>query len=281
VRNSIIFLLFLLACTPERVDLHKRFLGTLSIKNLKNTAFDQPIIKPENTKFALLEIEKFNSNTLKKESDCLFIKTPYKRSPGVLFIGKKTKSTCKQLLYKNHKKVFEFRKLSFNISREEMILTKDDKRISIILPNLKKNSATFMSAYSFKKDDYLKILPPVLKENLKKYTQITKYSHPEASPFSINTKKCHSVDAKCRSKKEYACDSCPYGFIEVVGGLCPKGGDKYCAPVSCGGVGEIACYRGSVHPAGYGKLACQNDSVEGLCNFGLKTICQNGILFCR
>jgi hypothetical protein len=284
-------LALLISCNKLEVDLHKRLISTIYVKKLNKFNWGLSIEKPENTKFSLLEIKRLKKNSFNYEYECIFIKTAYKESLGHLYIAKKVKAECKKQLHKEMVDILSFKKISIALLEKALVIRTDGKLQKIKLPNLSLNKSQFMKYYSSNlKTSFLEngvnekpmMLPPVksIEEKSLFKSQINKKVS-KITPFTILNKKCHSLDGKCRSKKEYTCDSCSFGYIEVVGGLCERGGDKYCAPKSCGGLGEPACYRGKIHTTGPKKLACQNESVEGICNFGLKTYCSEGVLFCR
>jgi hypothetical protein len=291
VSRLCIILIFLISCNEKKIDIHKRLVSTVFIQKLNKFNWGINIEKPENTKFSLLEVKKLKENSFDYEYDCLFIKTSFKDHHGSLFIATKIKHECRKQLHKKMTNFLNFKEISISLLENSLVLKTDKKTIKILLLNLDLSKSRFMKRYSSNiKTDFLSsgvhespfILAPILtldEEKLFKYQSNSRVS--KITPFTISNKRCHSLDGKCRSKKEYACDSCPYGFIEVVGSLCERGGDKYCAPKSCGGIGEPACYRGQVHTSGPNKLACQNESIEGFCNYGLKTFCSAGVLFCR
>lgn len=83
---------------------------------------------------------------------------------------------------------------------------------------------------------------------------------------------CHQFDMNCKEVMPFNCDSCKYGWYEVVGKGCPNGSPKVCGISQCGQRGEPAC------PRGY-SIGSKNES--GFCERGLKQIYdENEILIC-
>ncbi len=284
--------ILLFSCSEDKeLNLHKRWFDTFEIKKSKNFEWGALVLKPENTKFELFEVKHYKVNSFEIQQDCIFIKTPFKRTMGELFIAQKERPTCHEQLHKKMLRVLEFKEIKFFLSKNVLVIKADETIMNIKLYNYNPTQNAFMEVYGPNVDlGYLSSgvneRPLILKSSnnfLEKTFFIKKQKDIliKDTPFKVTNKKCHSLDGKCRSKKEFTCDECPNGYVEVVGGLCLSGGDKYCAPLDCGGIGQIACYRGSKHTLGPKKLACQNESVEGICQFGLQTYCQDDILFCR
>ncbi len=93
--------------------------------------------------------------------------------------------------------------------------------------------------------------------------------------------RCHQVNTDCEDVKANECESCRYGYYEVVDHLCPQGGSKFCAPNKCGLKGEPACLRGIKHIQQEISTLCFADSPAGFCEEGLVPHCdENQILIC-
>lgn len=94
---------------------------------------------------------------------------------------------------------------------------------------------------------------------------------------------CHRVDENCEDVESFSCQSCRYGWYEVVDYSCPQGGSKICGPSRCGQRGEPACPRGLKHISQERSeiVVCEKDSKAGFCEQGLETHCdENNVLIC-
>lgn len=93
--------------------------------------------------------------------------------------------------------------------------------------------------------------------------------------------KCHDVNDECETTQEFTCDRCRYGWFEVVGPECPKGGPKYCGVNLCGGPKRPACPRGEHLSTIQGMQQCQHGSLAGFCHQNEETFCdENQTLIC-
>ncbi|MBP9673659.1 MAG: hypothetical protein KBD63_01060 [Bacteriovoracaceae bacterium] len=92
---------------------------------------------------------------------------------------------------------------------------------------------------------------------------------------------CHQVDDKCESTMPYQCNLCAEGFYEGAATLCERGGPKYCGISHCGEKNEPACPRGLTLVKKNKQDVCEAGSLAGICNEGLTSICENGVLVCK
>ena len=85
--------------------------------------------------------------------------------------------------------------------------------------------------------------------------------------------RCQQVSKDCETIGESRCESCRYGWYEVVDFQCPQGGSKFCGQNHCGEKNEPACPRGF-------KI---NDDVElGICQSDLEPrLNEDKILVCQ
>lgn len=94
---------------------------------------------------------------------------------------------------------------------------------------------------------------------------------------------CHRVNENCEDVEAFSCQSCRYGWYEVVDYSCPQGGSKICGPSRCGQRGEPACPRGLEHIVQTRSkiVVCEKGSKAGFCEQGLETHCdENNVLIC-
>jgi hypothetical protein len=71
--------------------------------------------------------------------------------------------------------------------------------------------------------------------------------------------RCQQVDKKCQDIGENRCESCKYGWYEVVDYNCPQGGSKFCGQSHCGEKNEPACPRGKSITEDEDNGICQSD----------------------
>lgn len=91
---------------------------------------------------------------------------------------------------------------------------------------------------------------------------------------------CLRMHDDCSAIIEDKCDLCRDHYTIVAGGACADRPDKICGKFPQGGRGELAVYRGHEFSDLAGLFGCQNASIEGMCDEGLETRCENNKLFC-
>jgi len=251
--------------------------------------FDSPLFSP-------FEVKKLSHPVgtwlwlMQIDSDyCLFYRTPLnERRPGMLRLNRRPEPGCREAFTENIiVELDEIQNLSFvEIShrrrklgpRQEWDIKGEHggvafiwKIFSPLVTNESVKAPKKLSSFSSRT---IKPIEAYLKPRKGEFKK--RYSDGEVT-F------CHQVNESCESVTPFTCQSCRYGWYEVVDHDCPLGGSKICGPSRCGQRGEPACPRGLDHIKKKRSeiVVCEKGSTAGFCEEGLETHCdENQVLIC-
>lgn len=285
VRSITIFILMtlLFSCKEKSVDLNfyketnRRWLAATGISwSSPYYKQDTKILKPKGTWQAILEVS-FIDKDFNQARDCVLYRVPSNEKEGELkIIPNRDARPCKELVgddeYISLQGIINFG-FEFNHSTE----SKENLTLKIDTHRLKYN---FLNLDLKKYDE--SILSSSAKVTKFKGALITSdISYSLEKEYHKDGKVCFDVNDECKIIIEDSCDLCETSSFKTVSSACPTKYRRVCGRDICGTKGQAACLRGylasGLDPSSY----CINDSPVGICQKGLRVICENGTLICE
>lgn len=296
--NKWIFLIFaFVSCvSPKPENEEKVFSVFLEEKLLETREVSFPLLDP----FSLSKISDPVGTWLLlfevSSSYCLFYKTPLGETMGRLRLNRTSDQGCSEayddgviLELSNikdlHFKLPSRRERSLDKWKEWKIEGKwksNSFEWEFVMPLLKTVSFKNESKdVKFSKIEFKKLSSSSLRtftSNVLSQTQLKGKYQDRYSDGEVDF--CHRFNSDCEVVQEFDCETCRYGWQEVVDYQCNGGYSKICGPNRCGQRGEPACPRGVEHLEVKSEY-CEENSKAGFCYPGLNTVCdENNVLIC-
>jgi hypothetical protein len=287
----LILFLAILSCTNQsRVNffgkLQSELATTYNIKVLNEALINTGAVikRPYEAWAPLLEFELLKPG-FSSEKKCLFYFSSIKGPTSIRLTQSDSNSKCKDydkdILVEE--KFEEPLKIGLKThSSSKLTFTVNDQVQEISLWNIsQKQKKTYKKYDSYEKSHSRSNFLFLGEFREAKRTKTRSRGNYEDSFFLKKEQACHLVDDDCKEKLAYSCDSCRFGWYEVVGPGCKETLNKYCGQDRCGEKGEPACPRGRLWKTGLSEAKCLTGSEIGYCQPGLSTFCnENKILIC-
>lgn len=270
---SILMILSLQAClplqyeemTPEETEMkiYNEWIYAFKLQDLKVAG--EVITRPPGIEQLIFRLVIPTEGGLNFKTQCVYYQVPYKKIIGLLkIVEQKNDSICPEV--SSGDSWLEFKKLSdFSVKLENFKLVldfkyKNQKKIwTFLLPNIE--NGVIHEKYQAVKERKLFPGLTLLRINEESFDNgHNKYLGKLSDRMSRGSAiRCQQVDKNCQNIGENRCDSCGYGWYQVVDYSCPQGGSKFCGQNHCGEKNEPACPRGTKVVEGEDAGICQSD----------------------
>ncbi len=277
----------LFACLPIKISdvnlaeaemkLYNEWLYTFKLKHFNFN--NELITRPPGVEQYLFNLVLPSEGGINLKTHCVYYQVPYKNLSGIIkVIEQKNESECPEV--SSLIPWFELKEISelqVKLENFKLILNfkyKNKKtNWSFVLPNIN-NGFVHQKYQSIK---VKKLFPEltILRINEDSFDiNFNKYLGKLSDRFSRGSSiRCQQVNKDCKTIGEYRCDSCAYGWYEVVDFSCPQGGSKFCGQNHCGEKNEPACPRGSKVVSSEELGICQSD-LTSVYNSDHTLVCQ-------
>ena len=270
---QIFILIFLQACLPfqkheitsieKEMQIYHEWLFAFKLEDLKVS--NNVIARPPGVEQFLFRLVIPNDGGVKLKTHCVYYRVPYKEITGLLkIIELKNDSQCSEISAGHVWLEFsELSELSVNLEKFKLNLSFKFKgeRINwnFLLPNL--DVGLVHEKYQAAKEKKLFPGLTLLRISDESFDiERNKYLGKLNDRLSLGSAiRCLQVDKNCQSIGENRCESCAYGWYQVVDYNCPQGGSKFCGQNHCGEKNEPACPRGIKVNGGEDTGICQSD----------------------
>jgi hypothetical protein len=213
------------------------------------------------------------------KTHCVYYQVPYKKIMGILkIVEQKNDSTCSEVSTgESWLEFVELSDLSVRLENFKLILDFKYKKLkknwTFLLPNIQ--NGVVHEKYQAVKERKLfpgLTLLRITEESFVngRNTYLGKLSDRLSRGSAI---RCQQVNKNCQTIGENRCDSCAYGWYQVVDYSCPQGGSKFCGQNHCGEKNEPACLRGTKIVEGEDAGICQSD-LSAVLNADHILVCQ-------
>lgn len=284
--RSLIFLLsffVLISCQKKIVDssffyeTNRRWIAASKVVWVsEHYKQDSQILEPKGTWQPILEVSFLDLN-FNQVSDCLFYKVPHLGSDGVLkVISNPSGATCINII--GEEEYTEMNGIiNFGYEYDPSLNTKNNLTLKIDTLRFKYN---FLNMNNSKTGTSLlsssvgisKILGAKITSDISYNIQSIKHK---------NGKICFDVNNACEVVIPNTCDQCLFGSFKTVSSSCVTQHRRVCGVDMCGRKGFPACLRGFLASRIDLDKYCINDSPVGICQKGLRVICENNTLMCE
>ena len=285
--SIILTFILLQACLPFQLNemsaeeaemkIYNEWLYAFKLQNLKVN--NEVISRPPGIELLLFSLVIPTEGGISLKTHCVYYQVPYKKIPGHLkIVEQKNDSTCPEISGENP--WFELKgitnlkvnllnfKLGLNFQYQNL-----NKSWTFLIPNITNGPRheKFQAAKEQKHFPQLTFLRINSESfNLRESKYLGKISDRVGHKSAI---RCLQVAKDCQTVGEDRCDSCSYGWYEVVDYSCPQGGSKFCGQNHCGEKNEPACPRGKKTEDNTDAGICQSD-LSAVLNADHILICQ-------
>ena len=199
------------------------------------------------------------------KTHCVYYQVPYKKIIGLLkIVEQKNDSTCSEVPTGSVWLEFnQISDLSVKLENFKLKLNFKSKNIpkfwEFLLPNIE--NGLIHEKYQAQKERKLFQGITLLRINddsfnIGRSPYIGKLSDRLSLGSAI---RCKQVNKDCQNLGEDRCESCEYGWYQVVDFNCPQGGSRFCGQNHCGEKNEPACVRGTKLYSDVETGICQSD----------------------
>ena len=279
--------IFLQACLPfqqnemgsseAEMKIYNEWLYAFKLQNLKVN--NEVISRPPGVEQLIFSLIIPTEGGVNLKTHCVYYRAPYKKIIGVLkIIEQKNESQCPEV--SNGNSWLELKSLTnLKVKLENFKLIVNFqyqyayKTWFFLLPNISNG----MIHEKFQAVKERKLFPGLtfLRVNNDSFNLgHTKYLGKLSDRLGRGSAiRCQQVDKNCQTIGEDRCDSCSYGWFEVVDYNCPQGGSRFCGQNHCGEKNEPACPRGKKVEDNIDTGICQSD-LSAVLNSEHILICQ-------
>ncbi|MDO9183849.1 MAG: hypothetical protein Q7U04_15650 [Bacteriovorax sp.] len=251
--------------SPEEAEIkiYQEWLYTFKISDLKGNG--EIFKRPPGIEQLIFRLVIPTIGGTSVKTQCIYYRVPYKEIEGLLkIIEQKNESSCPDISSSDSwLELKAISDLQVKLENFKLILNFKNKNNKInwtfLLPNI--NNGITHEKYQAAKEQklfpgltFLRITDESFDLLRSKY--LGKLSDRMGHGSAI---RCHQVDKSCQTVGENRCDSCQYGWYQVVDFNCPEGGSKFCGQNHCGEKNEPACPRGTKLNDGLDEGICQSD----------------------
>lgn len=250
---------------PAEIEMiiYNEWLYAFKLRDLK--ANDEVITRPPGIEQLLFSLVIPTIGGANFKTQCVYYQVPYKKIMGHLrIVEQKNDSTCSEV--PSAESWLEFNELSdLKVKLENFRLILDFKfknqrqTWTFLLPNI--DNGVIHEKYHAIEER--KLFPGLT------FLRINERSFDNEQDFYLgklgdrfsrgSAIRCQQVDKNCQNIGENRCQSCRYGWYEVIDYNCPQGGSKLCGQNHCGEKNEPACVRGTKIFEGADAGICQSD----------------------
>jgi len=283
----ILFFTLLQACLPFQLNemgveeaemkIYNEWLYAIKLQNLKVN--NEVISRPPGIEQLIFRMVIPSEGGTNLKTHCVYYQVPYKKIMGQLkIVEQKNDSICPEVSGESSwLELKRITNLKVNLLNFKLIINFQHQNLnkswSFLLPNITNG----LRHEKFQASKEQKLFPQLTflrinKEsfNLRESKYLGKISDRIADKSAI---RCQQIDKNCQIVGEDRCDSCSYGWYEVVDYNCPQGGSKFCGQNHCGEKNEPACPRGKKTEDNSDSGICQSD-LSAVLNADHILICQ-------
>ncbi|MBC7539726.1 MAG: hypothetical protein H7281_12960 [Bacteriovorax sp.] len=265
--------------SPEEAEMkiYNEWIFAFKVQDLKVN--DQIITRPPGIEQLIFRLVIPTPGGVNFKTQCVYYQVPYKKIMGLLkIVEQKNVSSCSEVSSGDSwLELIHLSDLKVKLVNFKLILDfkyKNQKKVwTFLLPNIE--NGVIHEKYQAVKER--KIFPglTLLRINDESFANgRNNYLGKLSDRMSRGTAiRCQQVDKNCQNVGENRCDSCAYGWYQVVDYTCPQGGSKFCGQNHCGEKNEPACLRGTKVVEGSDSGICQSD-LSAVLNADHVLVCQ-------
>lgn len=250
---------------PDELEMkiYHEWLYAFKFQGLKTSG--EIITRPPGIEQLLFSLAIPSEGGLNLKTHCVYYQVPYKKIAGYLkIVEQKNDVNCTDSIGQNSWiELKDIRDLKITLDHFKLILDfkhkSQTKKWFFLLPNI--SEGVIHEKYQAVTEK--KLFPGLsfLRINEESFENgKNKYLGNLSDRMSLGSAiRCQQVDKNCENVGENRCESCAYGWYQVVDYNCPQGGSKFCGQNHCGEKNEPACLRGTKVVEGVDAGICQND----------------------
>lgn len=245
------------------IKIYNEWLYTFKIQDLKVS--NEVITRPPGIEQLLFKLLIPNVGGISLKTHCVYYQVPYKEIKGHLRVTElKNDVECtdtptgESFIFIDSITDLRVEMQNFKLQLD-FKQKKAEKKWSFLMPNIA--NGLIHEKYQAVKERKLLSGLALLRVNEETFDNSTnKYLGKISDRLSRGSAiRCQQVDKNCNDIGENRCDSCKYGWYQVVDYSCPQGGSKFCGQNHCGEKNEPACLRGTKIVEGVDSGICQSD----------------------